>query len=257
VGVSVGVIQKQYRHDYDDILVLSPYLNVVDLSYHNHLLNLFDKYCWDDGVLVSETADMVLKVRELHECGIYPWTSKEKDSYLKALRLKRGDALLLCDPSSLEFGEVVVVDNPRTVLFPIGEETHQLYMSGHLMHQIEFQKATENVAFIVTLLNDIISLFTADVLSKDATYLRKITSQSVNTFTGSQLDQGKVLRTIGGSDNLLNVTEDDSKGVQFLIKSHLSKLSASTASQQPSMQESHSVSPSSRTNCLKPPKIKK
>jgi hypothetical protein len=178
--------KKQYRHDYEQILVLSPYLNVVDLIYQDHLINLLDKYSLEN-VLVNESAELVLRVRNLHANNVLPLTAKEQAVYTRSTNMKRGDSLLLSDPVTLEYGEVVTVDNPRTVLLPTGGEAHKLYKSGHLTHPIEFQKVTENIAFIATLLNDVLSVFTTDVLNKDVSYARSMTALSLhNSCTSAQ-----------------------------------------------------------------------
>mmetsp|Transcript_3099 Transcript_3099/g.5541 ORF Transcript_3099/g.5541 Transcript_3099/m.5541 type:complete len:386 (-) Transcript_3099:30-1187(-) len=248
---------KQYRHDYDNILILSPYLNVVDLSYHHHLIQLLDKYAFCDDVLVSESAELVSKLRELHAVKLYPWSTKEREIYTKLLtKLKRGDSLLLCDPNTLDFGEVVIVENPRTVLLATGGETHQLYTNGHLMYPLEFQKVTENIAFLVTLLNDILSLFTTEVMNKDTAYLRKLTSMTINNvqincnFVENAED---IMMTVGGGAkgvihdgntdaDILYGSEKPSL-VQNLIKSRLSKLSetSSPSSSQPISSSSSTV----------------
>lgn len=246
---------KQYRHDYDNILILSPYLNVVDLSYRNHLIQLFDQYASCDDVLVSESAKLVSELRELHAIGLYPWSCSEIEVYTKYLtKLKRGDSLLLCDPNTLDFGEVVIVENPRTVLLPTGGRTHQLYASGHLMYQLEFQKVTENIAFLVTLLNDIISMFTAEVMNKDVAYLRKLTSMSISNvqIDCNYVEDAKDMMTTasrgngvfinnGNANTNMPFISDTSSPVQNLIKSHLSKLS-DTSSISPSQPLSSSAS---------------
>lgn len=235
--------KKQYRQDYEQILFLSPYLNVVDLSYQNHLINLLEKFS-HANVLVEEASELVLRLRDLHAHNIYPFTSRESDTYARAIRIRRGDSLYMSDPLSLEFGEVVVVDNPRTVLLPTGGEAFRLYSSGHLLHQIEFQKVTENIAFIVTLLNDVLSTFTTEVLNRDASYLRCMTSLSLNTTTcvGALFEQdviaaqNQMSASEGGKETPQGGGQGRGRGepssactVQSLIRSHLAQLSAASS----------------------------
>lgn len=229
--------KKQYRKDYENILVLSPYLNVVDLIYENHMINMMEKFS-QPYVLVVEASELVLRLRDLHANSLYPWTVREADTYRRALRLRRGDSLYMSDPKTLEFGEVVIVDNPRTVLLPTGGDTFRLYKSGHLIHQIEFQKVTENIAFIMTLLNDIISMFSTEVMCRDATYLRNMTSLSLSMTSGAkrtriEQDVFAVQSYSSVAEGRESENEDSSPSIQSLIRSHLVQLSvpSSTASE--------------------------
>ena len=171
--------KREYRNDYNEVLILAPYLNVRDLSFKNHLIRLIEKYS-SDSILVAESSDFVLKLRNLFALDIYPFSPKEKNIYLRELSSRKGDILYLNEPEVFRFGEIVEIDSPLTLLDE-GSEVSLLYASGYLLYPIEFKKVSAILQSHLLLLTGTIKVFSAIVLSRDAEYLRRMTSKSLKS----------------------------------------------------------------------------
>ena len=217
--------KKQYRHDYDEILVLSPHLNIVDLVYEDHLITLIEKFSKDDA-LAEESAELVLRFRSLYNKNLLPLSSSDTKIYTRQIRIRRGDVMFMSDPSTNEFGECVVVENPLHILQPEGGQAHELYKRGFLMSHLEFKKVTENLAFMISLYNEVIFTITTQVLNKDASYMRNMASMSLNNnFSDAEFERDIMIAETYNTKGM-------ETPVQSLIRSHLGKLSASSSKSQ-------------------------
>ena len=147
---SVKTGRKIYENRYDHYLSLWPGFTVEHLVHDSNFPDLIDAWC-QFNYLAKQLNEMVVKFRLLYRSNVYP---RQRPEWINEAVVKKGDdmveiasrLLMTGEQSGGEtdsLGEMITVDDPKTLRDGTGENGINLYDLGAFIHMFEFSTVCE------------------------------------------------------------------------------------------------------------------